>query len=166
MSTPIIAPAEDREWYGLAIRHLRMAWRLDRDGFYDGAAFHTYHAFECFVSAFIAAKGYRVPPDGVVHAKGPSGKRQVHYPSPRGPIKEGSTHRARLLIFDSLADKTQGYYQDFASLKRFLSPMRNDSLYYDSMLNQSPVTRFTAMTLLGAGNTVLRFGRGLRGAIG
>lgn len=50
-------PAKDI-WLRLADRHLRMARRL-RDGrLYEGALFHTYHAFECVVSAGLAAHGH------------------------------------------------------------------------------------------------------------
>jgi HEPN domain-containing protein len=53
-----------RKWYSLALRHLRIASRLLGAGFADGAYFHVYHAYECGVSAFIAAHGVPVPPEG------------------------------------------------------------------------------------------------------
>lgn len=64
MTTTPIIPQPKRKWYALALRHLRMASRLLDSGFADGAVFHTYHAYECVLSAFIAANGLPVPPDG------------------------------------------------------------------------------------------------------
>jgi HEPN domain-containing protein len=48
-----VQPDPKRKWYGLALRHLRMAARLLDSGFADGAVFHTYHAYECVLSAFV-----------------------------------------------------------------------------------------------------------------
>lgn len=42
--------------------------------FADGAIFHTYHAYECVLSAFIAAHNYPVPPEGWTKLTSPSGK--------------------------------------------------------------------------------------------
>jgi HEPN domain-containing protein len=64
MTTISAMPDPKRKWYGLALRHLRMASRLLDSGFADGTVFHAYHAYGCVLSALIAAKGYPVPPDG------------------------------------------------------------------------------------------------------
>jgi hypothetical protein len=110
-----------------------------RLGFPDGSAFHTYHAFECAVSALIDAKGYPIPPDGKKY--GPKGI--VYYPGPSGQINEPSTHKVRLILFDQLADKSQQYYTTFSILKRTLTnPMRNDTLYYNSATDVLPSQRF------------------------
>lgn len=77
-------PDYKRKWYGLALRHLRMASRLLDSGFSDGAIFHAYHAYECVLSAFITAHNYPVPPEGWTKLTSPSGKSILAYPSPRG----------------------------------------------------------------------------------
>ena len=90
MTAPPSTPHPERKWYGLALRHLRIASRLLRAGFPDAAYFNAYHAFECAVSAVIAAKGYQVPPEGKIKIK--AGKKTIrYYPSPSGQIKEDST---------------------------------------------------------------------------
>ena len=48
---------EARKWFQLGVRHLGIASSLVGT-FPDGSAFHTYHAFECAISAVIAAKGW------------------------------------------------------------------------------------------------------------
>lgn len=50
-------PLDKADWLKLADRHLKMADRLGAAGLHDGGVFHSYHAFECFVSAGIAAGG-------------------------------------------------------------------------------------------------------------
>jgi len=37
----VVRPDAKRKWYGLALRHLRMASRLLNLGFGDGATFHA-----------------------------------------------------------------------------------------------------------------------------
>jgi len=49
--------SDKRIWLILVERHLRMARHLARATLYDGAVFHTYHAFECFISAGISSSG-------------------------------------------------------------------------------------------------------------
>ena len=62
MTAQRVAPqVAKRKWFALAQRHRRMAERLLRSGFADGAVFHAYHAYECVVSALIAAHGVPVP---------------------------------------------------------------------------------------------------------
>lgn len=54
-----MAGAADKTiWLNLASRHLQMAGNLKHAGLYDGALFHTYHAFECLIAAGLAARGY------------------------------------------------------------------------------------------------------------
>src|SRR5947207_941429 len=96
--------AAKRAWYGLALRHLRMAALLLRSGYADGAAFHNYHAYECCLSALIAARGFDVPPEGWTRLVTPAGPVVQAYPSPGGGIQERSAHKARLLFFNELAD--------------------------------------------------------------
>lgn len=84
----IIRPSPKRKWYGLALRHLRMASRLLDSGFADGASFHAYHAYECVLSAFIAGHSYPVPPEGWTKLVTPKGKDIFNYPSPRGVLKK------------------------------------------------------------------------------
>src|SRR5438270_9855049 len=97
-TAPIAQPDRKRKWYGLALRHLRMASRLLRAGFADGAIFHTYHAYECVLSALIAAHGHPVPPEGWTTITTPSGRTVSLYPSPSGGIPDRSAHRARQLF--------------------------------------------------------------------
>src|SRR5712692_9084702 len=92
MTVIIVSPDPKRKWYGLALRHLRMASRLLDSGFSDGAFFHTYHAYECVLTS-------------------PKGTKVIgHYPSPKGGIQERSAHKARLIFFSELADATKAYF--------------------------------------------------------
>ena len=128
----IVRPNEKRKWYGLALRHIRMASRLLEMGFSDGAIFHTYHAYECVLSSFISANGYPVPPEGLTKLTSPKGKPISCYPSPGGSITEPSAHKARLKFFDELANPTSPYTARYKTLKRYLIlDVRMDSLYYD-----------------------------------
>lgn len=139
MVAPPALPEIKRKWYGLALRHLRMASRLYRAGFSDGTVFHTYHAYECTISALIAAKGYQVPPEGKSSITLPSGRSVIGYPSPRGGIREPSSHKARLLFFNELADRTRPYYRQHRVLSRFLRINdRMDALYYDATHDRLP----------------------------
>jgi hypothetical protein len=137
-------PHIKRKWYRLAKRHLRMAARLLRDGFSDGAFFHSYHAFECAISAIIAAKNYPVPPDGkrTIYA-GPKRRKFQYYPAPSGQLKELSSHKVRFLLFDELADHSKSYYTIYQTLSRILTKdERNDSLYYDHTTDRLPHEQF------------------------
>jgi hypothetical protein len=139
MTTISAVPDPKRKWYGLALRHLRMASRLLDSGFADGTVFHAYHAYECVLSALIAAKGYPVPPDGKIQTISPSGKRVFGYPSPQGILPQLSTHKVRQMFFMELADKSKSYYAQHLVLSRFITPNdRNDSLYYDAVRDQLP----------------------------
>jgi hypothetical protein len=111
----------DRKWYSLALRHLRMARRLLRSGFADGAAFHGYHCYECLLSALIAAKGYPVPPEGWTRLELPSGRVIEAYPSPAGSIQERNAHKARIVFFDELADPGRRYFALHRLLRTFLT---------------------------------------------
>lgn len=139
MSTPPLTPRQDRKWYELSQRHLQMSECLLTGNFADGSCFHTYHAFECAIGAVIAAKGWRVPPDGKTY--GPS--RTVFYPGPSGDIHEPSTHKVRLVLFSEVADRTKPYYNTFSTLKRILTnPLRNNTLYYDRVRDLLPEQQF------------------------
>ncbi len=109
---------EDRKWYYLGLRHLRMAFRLMRSGYADGAVFHAYHGYEWVLSALIAAKGYPVPPEGWTTLRLPTGRVLQAYPSPQGMIPDHNAHKARIVFFDQLADRTESYYRDFNRLSR------------------------------------------------
>jgi len=140
MTTASIArPDRKRKWYGLALRHLRMASRLLNSGFADGAIFHTYHAYECVLSAFIAAHGYPVPPEGWSKLTSPTGKTILAYPSPKGSIQDRSAHKARVMFFIELVDPTKPYSVHHATLSRYITlSVRMDSLYYDANLDRLP----------------------------
>ncbi len=77
MTVAIVPPDPKRKWYGLTLRHLRMASRLLDSGFPNGAIFHTCHAYECVLSAFIAAHGYPVPPEGWAKLASPKGTKVI-----------------------------------------------------------------------------------------
>ena len=135
----MVRPNEKRKWYGLALRHLRMASRLLEMGFSDGATFHAYHAYECVLSSFIAANGYPVPPEGWTKLTSSTGTPISCYPSPGGGIKEQSAHRARLKFFNELANPTSPYTARHRTLNRYLLlDVRMDSLYYDVRNDRLP----------------------------
>src|SRR5690242_6414332 len=135
----VLPPDRKRKWYGLALRHLRMASRLLNSGFADGAIFHAYHAYECVVSAFIAANNYPVPPEGWTKLTSPTKKPVSHYPSPKGGIEVNSAHKARLLFFKELADPTKRYYTRYTILSRSIRLSdRMDSLHYHAKLDRLP----------------------------
>jgi hypothetical protein len=144
MTASFIPVSAKREWYGLALRHLRMASCLLSRGFSDGAAFHVYHGFECTLSALITAMGYQVPPDGATHVDTSKGKRRV-FAGPNGPVFEDSTHSARLALFAELADPSNHYSATFRTLRTFLSPwQRNDTLYLDRRSHSLPHLRYSS----------------------
>ncbi len=135
----IVQPYQKRKWYGLALRHLRMASRLLVAEFADGAVFHTYHAYECVLSAFIAAHNYPVPPGGWTKLTSPSGNIISAYASPKGGIQVNSAHKARLMFFIELADSTKPYFTHHTFLSRFITlDDRMDSLYYDAIRDRLP----------------------------
>lgn len=137
-------PDPKRKWYGLALRHIRMSYRLLDSGFSDGATFHAYHAYECVLSAFIASHNYPVPPEGWTRLVPPSGGKLIHYyPSPKGRIQEPSAHKARLEFFIQLADPTKSYFPVHTLLKRYLIlDVRMSALYYDVKLDRLPNQAF------------------------
>ncbi len=94
-----------------------MAERLYRSNYFDGAVFHGYHAFECVVSAFIAARGVRVPPN----------------------------HRERIIRFTQNIDHTQPYATEYVNLDFLTLAVRNQSLYYDEATNVMPPDRYDAI---------------------
>ncbi len=139
MTTVSTLPDAKRKWYGLALRHLRMASRLMDSGFADGAVVHAYHAYECVLSAFIAAKGYPVPPDGKAQTVSPKGTKVFGYPSPQGNFLQYGTHKVRQIFFMELADKNKPYHSQHLVLSRFITLNdRMDSLYYDTTRDQLP----------------------------
>jgi len=146
MTSPPAPPRQDRKWYELSLRHLRMSSRL-LEVFPDGSVFHTYHAFECAVAAVIAAKGWPIPPQGSTVIYAP---RRIVYHGPRGQLNEQSSHKAKLELFDQVADRTKPYYATFSTLKRYLTnPLRNDTLYYDSNNDLLPRQRFSRVQASG-----------------
>ena len=143
MTTIRPRPAEKRKWYGLSLRHLRIARRLLGAGFSDGAVFHVYHAYECALSAMIAAQGYVVPPEGWTKLAAPSGKPISSYPSPSGGIQERSAHKARVIFFNELSDHAKPYFATHSILSRFLTLSdRNRALYYDAVRDRLPHEAF------------------------
>lgn len=161
MSAAPFGARDAREWFHLAQRHLRMGFRLGRDGFPDGAVFHAYHADECVLSALIAATGYPVPPAGMT--------RRGHtrwYGSPRGGFPDPGSHKARIILFDEVADRTKPYWTMHGSLKRFLTSLdRLDALYYDPGQNVSPRLTFSATDAADLLDLVGTFARAVRPAI-
>jgi hypothetical protein len=154
---PASAPHRERQWYGLALRHLRMASLL-LTSYPDGAFFHCYHAYECAVSALIAARGYHVPPEGRTYYVNASGKQVKYYPSPTRQITEPSSHKAKFLLFNDLADRTKQYFSIHSTLSRFITVVaRNDALYYNEPLNLLPQDRLTTSDALSAYREVRKF---------
>jgi HEPN domain-containing protein len=122
-----------------------MASVLLRAGFADGAVFHAYHAYECVLSAFIAVKGYPVPPEGWTTLRLPSGKSIKAYQSTAAPIQDRSAHKARLIFFDQLADQTKSYYKIFVQLSRIITVSdRQGTLYYDATVDRLPHEQYNA----------------------
>lgn len=154
---PASTPHPERKWYGLALRHLRIASLL-LTSYPDGAFFHCYHAYECAVSALIAARGYPVPPEGRTYYINASGKKVKYYPSPARQITEPSSHKAKFLLFNDLADRTKPYFSIHSTLSRFITVVaRNDALYYNETLNLLPQDRLTTSDTLSAYREVRKF---------
>ncbi len=165
MTPPLPAP-EDRKWYYLGLRHLRMSRRLLRSGFADGAVFHAYHGFECLLSAVIAANGYPVPPRGWTSLRLPQGKIVQAYLSPSGVIEEHNAHKARLILFEELTDQSEPHYANYVELSAFLKYQdRLDSLYYQPSLNQLPEELYPASLAAELVLAVTRFALSVRGDI-
>ena len=115
---------EDK-WLRLAVRHLRICRSL-ANKFPDGTTFHAYHAFECAVSAFIAAHGRDVPPLDKKRASGGT-------PHPK------SDHKRRISIFRKLTQPTDHSNSLFGRMAPYMtSELRNDSLYHDGTTNRFP----------------------------
>jgi hypothetical protein len=135
--------ADARQRYSLVQRHQRMAYRLHRGGFPEGTVFHSYHAYECVLSALIAATGHPVPPAG--RTKRQTRKGPVRwYPSPSGGFEDPGSHKARILLFDELADRTKPYCAIHNRLKRFVTfQARLDVLHYDPSTGNVPRLRFS-----------------------
>jgi HEPN domain-containing protein len=108
-----------------------MAERLRRSGFFDGAAFHAFHAFECIASALIAARGEPVPPN----------------------------HARRFRLFSQLRDASSPYAATYASLDLLTVPMRNASLYLDEQSGRLPSDLFHATFVDYVLPLVLQFSR-------
>lgn len=154
---------DDRQWFYLGIRHLRIASRLLRMKFVDAAVFHSYHGYECILSALIAAKGYPVPPDGWTKLTLPTGKTVRAYPSPLGTIQDHNSHKARVVLFDELADRSKPYFAHHQSLKTFLTyQIRLDSLYYDPTINKLPQQRYSESFAQGLLPNLQQFTREVR----
>lgn len=93
-----------------------MAERLQRAGFFDGAVFHAFHAYECVVSALIAAHGNPVPPN----------------------------HTRRFVLFAVLRDAACPYAATQTELRVLRLPVRNASLYLDEQSGLLPPDLFDA----------------------
>lgn len=120
-----------RRWYALAQRHRRMAERLLRSGFADGAVFHAFHAYECTVSALIAARGIPVPPN----------------------------HARRFALFQALRSAASPYATTQAGLDLFTVATRNASLYLDGRTGLPPADQFDAAFVHRVLPIVHRFSR-------
>ena len=108
-----------------------MAERLRRSGFPDGAAFHADHAYECVVSAVIAAHGVPVP----------------------------TSHVGRLTLFARVADPTKPYAATVRRLRPLTIRARNDALYYDEGVDRMPTDQSSTNTIVGHLPLVHRFAR-------
>ncbi len=158
MSAIVPEPGEERKWYYLALRHLRMASRLLRAGFAAGTAFHTYHAYECALSTVIAANGYPVPPEGWERLHLPSGQSIQAYPSPQGGVLDKNAHKARIVFFDQLTEQSKPYRATHDLLKTFLTyDDRLDSLYYNVVRDHLPEQRYQTVFTGDLFTIVLRF---------
>ena len=154
---------DDRKWFYLGLRHLRMAFRLLRSGFADGAVFHAYHCYECLLSAVIAANGYPVPPEGWTRIALATGVIVEAYRSPEGFVQDRNAHRARIILFDQLVDQTRPYRADHQLLRTYLRyQVRLDALYYDPSRAQLPEDAYTAKYAVGVTSLLLRFSREVR----
>ena len=140
-----------------------MATRLSRDGFADGAVFHAYHAYECVISAFIAANGYPVPPEGWNSLHLPSGKMVKAFAPPHGAIQDRNAHKARIVFFDQLSDPTKPYFATHQRLRTFITYQdRLDALYYDPVSNWLPHQRYPMLFAAGLLPVVAQFAREVR----
>jgi len=160
MTTIPTVPQPKRKWYALSLRHLRMASRLLDSGFADGAVFHTYHAYECVLSAFIAAKGHPVPPDGRLQL--PGNRRIYGYRSARDEetFHQGGTHKIRQILFGELANQSKPYYAKYQALSRYISlDDRMDSLYYDTRHDRLPQEIYNSSFAVGVITEVRLFAR-------
>jgi hypothetical protein len=154
---------EDRKWFHLGLRHLRISRRLLRWGFADGAVFHAYHGFECLLSAVIAAKGYPVPPEGWETMYLPSGISVQAYRSPQGMIRDRNAHKARIVLFDELADRASAYFGAYNHLRTFLTyEDRLRSLYYDAAQDRLPQDRYHASFVTQLLPVLTQFAREVR----
>jgi len=163
MTAAPVPPDPTRRWYGLGLRHLRMAARLLRAGFADGAVFHVYHGYECILSGFIAAHNFPVPPDGWATLVTLDGVTRRVYPSPGGGIQDRSAHKARLLFFGELADMTQPYFATYSRFLRFVTDNdRTNALYYDAARDRLPQQAFGTSYASGLLRAMRRFAREVR----
>ncbi len=137
-----------------------MARHLLRAGLADTAVFHAYHAYECVLGAFIAGHGYAVPPEGWTKLVSPAGKTIQAYPSPSGGIQDKTAHKARIVFFHELGDRTKPYFATHAILVRFMTlGDRMDSLYYNAQRGQLPHQRYSIAFAGGLLPDVLTFAR-------
>ena len=152
-------PPHKRKWFELALRHLRVAWRLRRQGFADVAVFHVYHAYECTMSALIAARGYPVPPSGRIQPIPPKGPRFYQLPL-GGTVPDAvGAHSARLTIFSELAMPGSKYTAIHQRLRQFLPQTRNDALYYNPAAGRMPADLFGTKFFDGVFPDVREFAR-------
>jgi len=93
-----------------------MAKVLLRTGFADGAMIHTYHAFECAISAVIAVHGESVPPN----------------------------HHHRLSLWSRIRDVSKPYAAMEERLPDLTMSVRNNALYYDEADGLLPHDRFSS----------------------
>jgi len=78
---------------------------------------------------------------GATRLTSPRGKKV--FIAPRSGRQEPSTHRAKVLFFDELADLTKPYAQLHAHLSRFMTnERRNNALYYDAVRDLLPQQRY------------------------
>lgn len=93
-----------------------MTERLLRSGIGDGAMFHAYHAYECAISAFIAAQSVPVP----------------------------KSHTQRFTLFTQFADPAKPYAVTQTRLRLLTTiQARHDALYYDEESDVLPADRFS-----------------------
>jgi HEPN domain-containing protein len=108
-----------------------MAERMLRSGFSDGAVFHGYHAYECAVSALIAASGVPVP----------------------------TSHTGRFTLYDRVQDARQPYALTQRRMRFLTARVRNEVLYYDEVEGRRPADRLNLEDAAVVLTLVHRFAR-------
>lgn len=148
-------------WAELADRHLEMYYALFDRGFFDGAMFHAYHAFECAISALLASYSIPIPPDG--RRESPLGS---FYKGPHTKVPAiWGAHRAKLALVSQIDTSHMNCSILLSQLLPQIRPHRNASLYYDKVSGWPQVHYSSQDLALELGEQVDQFIRALRSDI-